>query len=32
MNDETLEVIRNNIRTNKDKYVAMGSVDRECRE
>lgn len=29
MNEETLEVIRRNIRTNEEKYVAMGRVDRE---
>lgn len=29
MNEETLEVIRQNIRTNEEKYVAMGTVDQE---
>ena len=29
MNEETLEVIRRNIRANEEKYVAMGAVDRE---
>ena len=28
MDEHTLRVIRENIRSNKDKYVSMGAVDR----
>lgn len=28
MNEDTLEVIRENIRSNKEQYIAMGTVDK----
>jgi len=32
MNEDTLRVIRKNIRSNKDKYVAMGAAGRSDSE